>query len=209
LPAGGTSVLLVRHGESAAVVDGVAPPSHDGQDDPPLADEGHAQAARLADRLAGERIDAIYVSPLQRTQQTARPLAALRGLEPVVVPDLREVFLGDWEGGWFRRHVADRHEVALRMYATHRWDVIPNAEPDDAFGRRVDAALAGLVSAHPDGRIVVVAHAGVIAKAVAIAAASERTFALLPDNASISELAYGEGRCVLRRFNDTAHLDGT
>ncbi len=207
LPPGATTVLLVRHGESAAIVDGVAPPNRDGHDDPPLADVGHEQARRLADRLAAEPIDAIYISTLQRTEQTAAPLAERLGLQPIVVADLREVFLGDWEGGLFRKYVANGHEAALRMYASHRWDTIPNAEADEAFGARVTRALAGIVAAHPDQRVVVVAHGGVIAKLLAGAAGTDRTFAFLADNASISELAHVEGRWIVRRFNDTAHLE--
>ncbi len=93
------------------------------------------------------------------------------------------------------------------MYAAHRWDVIPDAEPDDAFTARVIGALATVVADRPDRRVVVVAHGGVIAKAIAIAAGSDRTFAFLADNASISELVHVDGRWILRRFNDTAHLE--
>ena len=46
-------------------------------------------------------------------------------------PDLREVHLGEWEGGSFRKHVADGHPLALKMRAEQRWDVIPGAEPAD------------------------------------------------------------------------------
>ena len=209
VPPGGTAVMLIRHGESEAVVEGVAPPSRDGHDDQGLADVGHEQAERLADRLGATAIDAIFVSPLRRARETARPLADRLGIEPIIVEDLREVHLGAWEGGLFRKLVSDRHETALQMYAAHRWDVIPDAEPDDAFTARVIGALATVVADRPDRRVVVVAHGGVIAKAIAIAAGSDRTFAFLADNASISELVHVDGRWILRRFNDTAHLEPT
>lgn len=209
LPPGGTSVVMVRHGESEAIVEGVAPPSRNGHDDQGLADVGHEQAGRLADRLVNSTIDAIFVSPLRRARETARPLADRLGIEPIIVEDLREVHLGAWEGGLFRKHVADRHETALEMYAAHRWDIIPDAEPDEAFATRVLGALATMIADRPDQRVVAVAHGGVIAKALATAAGSDRTFAFLADNASISELVHVDGRWIIRRFNDTAHLEPT
>src|SRR5205085_883402 len=71
----------------------------DGHGDPPLDPVGVAQAMRVADRLASEKLAAIYVTTLQRTLQTAAPLVARLGLEPRVEADMREVHLGEWEGG--------------------------------------------------------------------------------------------------------------
>src|SRR3954465_6492698 len=78
----------------------------DGHADPPLAPEGVEQAEAVARRLAGEPLAALFVTPLRRTQETAAPLAEATGLEPAVVPELREVMLGDWEGGKLRIHAA-------------------------------------------------------------------------------------------------------
>ncbi|TYB57169.1 histidine phosphatase family protein [Nonomuraea sp. PA05] len=206
-PPGATEILLVRHGESEPARPDRPFPLVDGQGDPGLAPEGHEQAERVGLRLSAERIDAIYVSSLRRTSQTAAPLAARLGLTPVVDPKLREVHLGEWEGGLFRRMVAEGHPIARRMSAEERWDVIPGAEPAQAFAERVRKALGRLAAAHPDQRVVVVTHGGVIAEALA-AATGSRPFAFLgADNASVSHLVLTEVRWVLRRFNDTAHLD--
>ena len=56
--------------------------------------------------------------------------------------DLREVFLGDWEGGELRGRAAAGDPVYLEMRRAQRWDVIPNGEPKDAFSARITAALA-------------------------------------------------------------------
>lgn len=200
-------MLLVRHGESEPARPGEPFPLVDGQGDPGLAPEGREHAERVALRLATERVDAIYVSSLRRTSQTAAPLAARLGLTPVMEPELREVHLGEWEGGRFRRMVAEGHPTAQRMSAEERWDVIPGAEPAAAFSDRVRNVLAKLAAAHSDQRIVVVTHGGVIAEALA-AATGSRPFAFLgADNASVSHLVLTEARWILRRFNDTAHLD--
>src|SRR5436190_17286296 len=127
-PPGSTELLLVRHGESEPMVPGRPFPLVDGHGDPELATDGRLQAEQVAERLAGHPIDAIYVSPLRRTAQTAAPLAARLGLEPIVDRDLREVHLGEWEGELYRKHMAEGHPVALKVIAEQRWDVIPGAE---------------------------------------------------------------------------------
>ncbi len=208
-PPGATEVFLVRHGESAAVVPGVPIPSVDGHDDPALAPDGLWQAERVGHRLADQRVDAIYVTPLRRTQQTAAPLAAKLGLTPIVVPDLREVHLGEWEGGAFRKNVAEGHPIALRMFAEQRWDAIPGAEPSEAFGLRVRTGIERIVATHPDQRVVVVAHGGVIGELVRQAVQGQRGFAFVgADNGSITHLVVTTERWIVRRFNDTAHLGG-
>lgn len=207
VPPGATDLLLVRHGQSRAFVEGRLFDLVDGQGDPPLTDLGGQQAARVCARLAGRDIDAIYVTTMQRTAQTAAPLAAKLGLTPRVEAGLREVHLGEWEGGLFRKNVAEGHPVALRMAAEERWDVIPGAESSDAFAGRVRDALERIAAAHPGQRVAAFTHGGVIGQALALAAQS-RPFAFAgADNASVSRLVLTAGRWVIRGYNDTAHLD--
>src|SRR6476620_9810683 len=101
-PAGSTELLLVRHGESEPAVEGQPFELLNGQGDPALSPEGAAEAELVGERLESEHIDAIYVSTLRRTAETAAPLARRIGITPVPDDDLREVFLGEWEGGIFR-----------------------------------------------------------------------------------------------------------
>jgi 2,3-bisphosphoglycerate-dependent phosphoglycerate mutase len=207
-PAGATEVLLVRHGQSQAYLDGMPFALVDGQGDPPLSPLGQEQARLVCARLAAERIDAIYVTTLCRTGQTAAPLAELAGLDLVVEPDLREVHLGEWEGGLFRKMVAGNHPVAQQMMNSERWDVIPGAEAADTFAGRVRAAIEKLSARHPDQRVAVFTHGGVVGQALALAAAS-RPFAFIgAENASISRLVITSERWIVRGFNDTGHLDG-
>ena len=77
---GSADILLIRHGQSEPYVPGTPFPLVEGHADPALTPAGQEQAALLADRLATARIDAIYVSTLRRTAQTAAPLAARLGL---------------------------------------------------------------------------------------------------------------------------------
>ena len=207
-PPGATEVLLVRHGASVPAVPGVDFPLVDGHGDPPLADDGLAQAQLVAERLVGTQVDGLFVTTLTRTKQTAAPLAARLGVEPVVVPELREVFLGDWEGGTFRIKVAHEDPVALRMLEEERWDVIPGAESSEDFAARVRKGVEEVATAvGPDRVAVAVVHGGVIGEACRQATAS-RGFAFThADNCSITRIVVlPDGRWLLRGFNDTCHL---
>jgi probable phosphoglycerate mutase len=201
---------LIIDGESAPAVEGVSFPLVDGQSDPELAPEGRWHAERVGERLGADRaIAAIYVTTLQRTQQTAAPLAARLGIEPVVVADLREVFLGEWEGGEiFRQKFAEQDPVAMRIGAEQRWDVIPGAESNDALRARVVPALQAIADAHPDERVVVVVHGGVIGCILSHATGATPFSFVGADNGSISHLVVKGDRWIVRRFNDTGHLDG-
>jgi probable phosphoglycerate mutase len=206
-PPGSTELLLVRHGASESIRVGDRFPLVDGHGDPALAPEGHEQAVAVGQRLALEKIDAIYTTGLRRTRQTAEPLASRLGLEPQVALGLREVRLGEWEGGLFRQKVAENGPVAQRMWAEERWDVIPGAESAEALSARVTPEIEAILEAHAGGRVAVFTHGGVINQ-VLVTATRSRPFAFIgADNASVSHLVVIGDRWVVRRFNDTAHLD--
>src|SRR5215472_1826566 len=83
-PPGATELLLIRHGQSEAYLDGTSFPLVGGHGDPPLSPAGHDQARRLGVRLGSAGIAAIYVTTLRRTAETAAPLAERLGLVPKV-----------------------------------------------------------------------------------------------------------------------------
>ena len=210
-PPGATVILLVRHGESMPEHPDRPFPLRDGHGDPPLAPEGEDQARRVGERLAeehrdGRPITAVYVTTLQRTHQTAAPLLEHLAVRPRVVPELREVHLGDWEGS-FRSRVAAGDPVFSQVMEEERWDVIPGAEPAEDFGRRLRAGIATIASAHPDQRVVAVVHGGVIGHLMHLATGATAFAFTGADNGSISELVVlPDGSWRVRRFNDVAHL---
>jgi probable phosphoglycerate mutase len=204
-PPGAATILLVRHGESAPEHPDRPFPEVEGHRDPPLDPVGVKQAELLADRLQDERIDAIYVTSLTRTHETAAPLAARLGIAPVVERDLREVHLGEFETS-FRERAAANDPIFQRIFTEERWDIIPGAEPHDAFDARVWGALHRIATAHPDQRVVAVSHGGVIGHLLHRVTSSRRFAFSGPDNASISEVVVTPERVLLRRYNDVAHL---
>jgi len=75
-PQGATELLLIRHGESRAATAEAPFPLVDGHGDPELHAAGREQAERVGERLRLEPIDAVYVTNLRRTAETAAPLCA-------------------------------------------------------------------------------------------------------------------------------------
>jgi probable phosphoglycerate mutase len=206
VPPGATELILVRHGESEAAIEGKPFELVEGHSDPALSSEGREQAQLVGERLAREPIEAIYVSTLRRTSETAAPLAQRLGLIPIVDRDLREVYLGEWETGLFRKKVAERDPIAVRMVEEQRWDVIPGAEPQADFARRTRTVVERIATSHPDQRVAVFAHGAIIGEMLSQATRST-AFAFTSDNTGISQLVITPQRWFLRRFNDTAHLD--
>ncbi len=209
-PPDATEVILLRHGASQHAVPGEPFELVEGCADPPLAPEGVEQARAAAARLAEERIDALFVTILQRTHQTAAPLAEATGLEPQVVRELHEVMLGEWEGGEFRIRFHRGDPLVPRIFEEERWDVIPGAEPMEDFADRVRRGFDEVVRLTGPGRLAVaVVHGGVIGELCRQATRS-RPFAFVhADNCSITRIVrFGDGRLMLRSFNDINHLRG-
>jgi probable phosphoglycerate mutase len=211
LPPDATEVVLVRHGASAAAIPGEPFETLEGQSDPALAPEGQEQARAVAERLAAtERFAGLFVTTLRRTAETAAPLAKLTGLEPTTIPELREVGLGEWEGGELRIRAAERDPKFFEVVAAERWDAIPGAEPADEFAARVTAGLQKVIDAVGPGAVAcAVVHGGVIGELCRQATGS-RPFAFVhSDNTSITRLVvFADGLQLLRSFNDTSHLTG-
>lgn len=206
LAPGATELLLIRHGESAPARVDRPFPLVDGHGDPELAPQGREQAERVAKRLATTRIDAIYVTTLRRTAETAAPLAARLGVTPRVSAELREVYLGEWEGGLFRQRVAQDHPIAQRMRAEQRWDVIPGGESSEGFAERVRRGVESIAACHADQRVAIFTHGGVIGQILAESTGS-RPFAFIgADNGSISTVVISERGWLVRGYNDINHL---
>lgn len=205
-PKGAADILLIRHGESEAAQPGRLFPMLDGLGDPALHENGQRQAVSVAARLANEPLAALYVTTLKRTHQTAAPLAKRLGLVPRVEGELREICLGEWDGGLYRAKVAARDPVFLRAVEHEEWGEIPGAETTAELHRRVGAALIAMAARHPDQRIAAVVHGGVIGAAMSIATGA-RPFAFNgAANGSISRLVITGKRMIACGFNDCSHL---
>lgn len=206
LAPGATHVYLIRHGESAPLRAGETHALVGGHGDPALAPNGVLQAGLVAERLAKLPISAIYVSNLQRTSQTAAPLADALGLTPIVEPDLREIFLGEWEAGIYRVKLAENDPIWQRIHVEKTWDLIPGSEKFADVQKRTRAVINRIAAEHPGKRIAVYVHGGVIGTLAATATGGRMYSFAESDNGSISHLVVNGDDWLLRRFNDTHHL---
>ena len=138
-PPGATEIFLVRHGESEPLVPGEPFPLVDGHGDPALAPDGHEQAERVADRLAAQHIDAIYVTTLRRTAQTAAPLAERLGITPRSSPTCARSTSASGRASSSASRWPRATRSPCEMFEEERWDVIPGGEPKDDFVARLRA----------------------------------------------------------------------
>ena len=205
-PPGTADIFLVRHGQSAGARPGESFPMKDGHGDPALHPNGHEQAVAVGGRLAHAGLQAIYVTTLQRTHQTAAPLVEATGLQPKIEADLREVCLGDWDGGEYRIRAANNDPIWQRAKEDQEWGHLPNAETTAELHERVTRGLLRLAAAHPDQRIAAFVHGGVIGAAMAIASGSQAFAFHGAANGSISRLVIKGDSMTIRGFNDCAHL---
>lgn len=205
-PEGACDILLIRHGETQAAVRGQSFPMVDGQGDPALRPEGEAQAVAVGERLRTEPVKAIYVTTMQRTHQTAAPLARALGLTPRVEADLREVYLGDWDGGEFRFRSQENDPAIVRAREKECWGELPGAETFAALQTRVVRGLHRIAQQHPDQLVAVVVHGGVVGAALAHATGARNFGFNGADNGSISRVVIHGARMTLRGFNDISHL---
>lgn len=208
LPPGASEILLVRHGSAATRREGNEPFGLlDGHSDPPLSSEGRQQAQAVCRRLSNVRIDAMFVTSLRRTAETAAPLEQELGMTATVVPELREVHLGEWEGE-FGRRIAGRDPDVETLFSSQRWDAIPDAEPMEHFQARVSQGIARVAElTGADRTAVAFVHGGVIAEVCRMVTACQPFAFLYADNGSVTRIArLRSGRWVIRGFNDISHL---
>ncbi|MCB1342561.1 MAG: histidine phosphatase family protein [Pseudooceanicola sp.] len=205
-PAGAADLLLIRHGRTEASRQDYRFPLVDGHGDPALHPEGEEQAIKVGERLKHEPLAAIYVTTLRRTHQTAAPLAAHLGLTPVVEADLREVRMGDWDDGSYRIKAHEGAPEIQRAHARQEWGEIPNAETTAELHARVRRGLLAIAARHPDQRVAVVVHGGVIGAAMAIASGAQAFHFNGSDNGSISRLVIRGETMWIKGFNEIAHL---
>ena len=187
-----TTIFLARHGESDWNVE----QRFQGHTDRPLTNRGREQAHAQADLVAGQEIDAIYTSPLTRARETAEIIAARAGLEPVALPELREVDTGSWSG-LSRADVEARFPAGFARWRSggSGWE---DGESYEEMAERVIGALRTIAEEHPGGRVLLISHGGPIR---AIHAAADgldineyRRLRPVEPNARLSSVAVENGR---------------
>lgn len=208
-----TLVLLVRHGKTpttGSVLPGRAPGLH-------LADAGIAQAEAVAGRIAelhesrtatkdGRGIAAVYASPMERTQETAKPISKALGLRTRTREGLIECDFGEWTGQELKKlnklpewKTVQRHPAGFRF---------PKGESFSEMQTRMVDTINALVAEHPGEAIVAVSHADTIKAAVAQALGTPLDLfqRIVIGQCSVSAILYGSAGPTVLAVNHTGDL---
>jgi probable phosphoglycerate mutase len=197
-----TRLIFLRHGETPHTAERRF--SGSGGDNPGLSETGRTQALAAAEYLSrvGE-VDALVVSPMRRTQETAAAVAAKLGLEPVVDEGWREVAFGDWDGHTFAE-IQQKWPDALSAWLESTSAAPPGGESFDTCARRARSARDGLLARYPGKTVVVVTHVTPIKLMVrsVLQAPMSSLFRMELRPATITEAHwYADGLASLRSFN--------
>jgi probable phosphoglycerate mutase len=202
-----TALYLLRHAQTPMSIER----RFSGHGDPDLTDLGRAQAAALAHRMAARKgtVTALWTSPLKRAYDTAVLVGDALGLTPVVDERLRETDFGGWEGMTFAE-VQQADPNALSAWLADPAVPAPGGESFEAVTTRVRRARDAILAAHPGETVAVVSHVTPIKVLLRLALDSPNVlYRVHLDLASISRADwYPDGNAVVRRVNDTAHLEG-
>lgn len=184
-----------------------------GNDDPSLDEIGREQAQRLARRLVAERrATALYTSPIRRARETAEILASQFGLEPQVVETLREWSFRPEMGLGDRLQlltVTSLYQVTplrllLPSLLTYLWRY---SRALKVFVDAVVETVTGIIKAHPDQHVVIVAHGGTIEAILTHYFPGEHQWKRgVMRNCSLTHVSIDEAGSRLMRFNDFLHL---
>ena len=198
-------LLLVRHGETELN----SAERYWGQSDVKLSALGLRQAERLHDRLAAQKIDAVYSSDLQRALATAKTIASGHRLDVTICAELREINFGKLEGLNFEEISQLFPEFTAKWKVQRNTDIeFPGGESLDQLHSRVRNFVDRLKKGKAEETVLVVAHAGVLRSLICQLMEIELRYIyqIRLDLASLSIVeTYPEG-AIVSLLNDTSHL---
>lgn len=193
-------LLIIRHGLPVRIDDANGPA------DPELSQLGHEQAQRLADWLRHESISAIYTSPMRRAVQTAEPLAAAFGLEPVVDEEVAEF---DRQQHFYIPIEELKAARDPRYEALMRGENMEEVDPF-TFREVVTVAVERIIEANRGGTVAIVCHGGVINAYASHVLGLDFPLFFQPHYTSVNRfLASSGGHRTVGSLNETGHLLGT
>lgn len=203
-----TRILLVRHGQSEGNAEG----RFGGHTATPLSERGRLEAEATARALATENLTAIYSSDLSRAIETARPLAALTGLEINQTEAFRERSVGVMEGLSFEEAATAHPEQYAALLHRDFEHVILGGESYRQMLGRVQRKLDEIINTHTGGRIAIFSHTGTICILIlhlmgALDAPELKPVWISTNNCGIARISLrADGFTRIHAINDTRHL---
>jgi probable phosphoglycerate mutase len=196
---------LVRHGDTSQAAEGI----FSGDLDPPLTENGLAQAEKVGHAAQALGVSALYCSPKRRARMTAEPVARTCGLTPIVDDGLREIAYGAWEG---------RLETEVRANDPEAYDAWrtdpslvppPGGETAFAIAARALPVVLRARREYPQGRVMLVSHKAtvrvIVSALLGMPLGRFRSHVACP-TASITSFEFGDRGPMLVRVGDVHHL---
>jgi broad specificity phosphatase PhoE len=199
-------LILIRHGETERNSQGKL---QGGLSDLPLNERGREQARRLGLALSGEKLEAVYSSPLRRALATAEAICSYHPFEVRTMPALAELNMGTIDG-LDRAQIIENHADFWRRWQEADYSVaLPGGESVFELQRRAWGAAEDIRRRHLGGSVALVGHGialqTIIATALDAPLSGFRRFSLAVASTSILHMA--DHRSSLAKLNDTGHLD--
>jgi alpha-ribazole phosphatase len=195
-----TRLYLARHGQ----VQGYDTFSAYGHTDVELTEVGLLQMEHLAGRLRLAEIHAVYSSDLKRTVTGARIIARHHDVPITAMPQLREVFFGDWEGKSFLE-IRTRFPELLTKRETELLSFEPpgGGESMGHLAERVMAGLGEILEKNGEKNVLLVAHGAVnrVILCNALGLELKRMFSLQQDYGCLNIIDYFPDRTLVRLVN--------
>ena len=199
-----TLIYLLRHGEVVLA----ETRRFIGHLDVPLSERGERQSAAQAVRLAGAKLAAVFTSDLARARRTAEIVGAPHGLSPILLPALREMAMGRWDG-LTAEEIRRREPGAFADWMARIGEFpFPEGESVPDLQGRVWPAFDAIVAAYAGLAVAVVGHGGTnrALLCTALGLPLRRILALGQDYGALTVLARVGERWELRRLNERPML---
>jgi probable phosphoglycerate mutase len=166
-------------------------------------DDGRPERSRRGKGPAPRTVAAVYASPLERTRETAAPIARLLGQDVRVDEGLVELDVGDWTGLELKAARKRKEWATIQRYPSGF--TFPGGESFVAMQARITGTIDRLRSAHPGQTIVAVSHADPIRAAVAHAMGTHLDLfqRVVVSPCSLTAIAYGDEGPTVLTVNDT------
>lgn len=200
----GERIYLFRHGATDL---SLPPVRMVGRLDPPLNPLGLKQAEEMARRAEGFNARSLLSSPLRRSLMTAEVISRRIGLEVQVVPDLKEIDYGEWEGKPLKEIEKDPRFLAFRSDPER--NPPPGGEGIREVAQRVLRSLLEMGKGLK-GPAIVIGHRTTnrLLLCLALGAPLSKYRKIGQDLACLNVLEMGEGGIFALTINDTCHLEG-
>jgi len=197
------TIYLVRHAETTWNLEGKVQGSRDTQ----LSIDGLAQTVKTVAFLSALRFDTIFTSPLARARAIAEPVGANLGIPPIVVPELREIDFGGWEGHTWNE-IGVMYPPALAAWELKSPEARPGGGESLADVRRRAGKVRSIVESSSGDLVLVVAHGGLnrVLMSVLLDLPLNSYSSFTQPNACISVFEAETGKWQARVIDSTCHL---